>query len=159
MSTNKYKPHLLILPEDDANRQLANGFAMEVRDERQIQVLPEAGGWISVCEKFTADHIKGLHNYPERNLVLLVDFDGSADRPGKIGEWIPVDLKDRVFLLGVETEPEDLKKTLPGSLEDIGRMLGKDCREAGNDVWGHDLLRRNQQELRRLEQAVREFLF
>jgi hypothetical protein len=26
MSANKYKPHVVVLPEDDANRQLANGF-------------------------------------------------------------------------------------------------------------------------------------
>ena len=26
MSVNKYKPHVLLIPEDDANRQLANGF-------------------------------------------------------------------------------------------------------------------------------------
>jgi hypothetical protein len=26
MSPNQYKPHILVLPEDDANRQIANGF-------------------------------------------------------------------------------------------------------------------------------------
>jgi hypothetical protein len=36
--TNKYVPHLLVLPEDDANRQLAEGFVIEVRDERRICV-------------------------------------------------------------------------------------------------------------------------
>jgi len=26
MSPNQYQPHILVLPEDDANRQIANGF-------------------------------------------------------------------------------------------------------------------------------------
>ncbi len=30
MSVNKYKPHVLILPEDDADRQIANGFCTEL---------------------------------------------------------------------------------------------------------------------------------
>lgn len=25
---NKYRPHVLVLPEDDANRQIANGFLL-----------------------------------------------------------------------------------------------------------------------------------
>jgi hypothetical protein len=29
MRINKYKPHILVLPEDDANRQIANGFILE----------------------------------------------------------------------------------------------------------------------------------
>jgi hypothetical protein len=29
MSVNKYHPHVLVLPEDDANRQLANGFLLD----------------------------------------------------------------------------------------------------------------------------------
>ena len=29
MSVNKYQPHVLVLPEDDANRQLANGFLLD----------------------------------------------------------------------------------------------------------------------------------
>lgn len=29
MSVNKERPHVLILPEDDANRQLANGFQLD----------------------------------------------------------------------------------------------------------------------------------
>jgi hypothetical protein len=43
MSVNKYLPHVLVLPEDDANRQLATGFEIEVKHTRRIQVLVEAG--------------------------------------------------------------------------------------------------------------------
>jgi hypothetical protein len=42
MGLNKYKPHLLVLPEDDPNRQIANGFvhnpAVDL-NERAIQIL------------------------------------------------------------------------------------------------------------------------
>ena len=29
MSVNVYKPHVLVLPEDDADRQIANGFLLD----------------------------------------------------------------------------------------------------------------------------------
>ncbi|QEI40683.1 hypothetical protein BMF77_01255 [Dolichospermum sp. UHCC 0315A] len=41
MSINKNKPHLLILPEDDANRQIVNGFIQNLNvNNRAIQILP-----------------------------------------------------------------------------------------------------------------------
>ena len=40
MSVNKERPHVYVLPEDDANRQLAKGFQLQVdQNERQMQVL------------------------------------------------------------------------------------------------------------------------
>lgn len=51
---NKERPHILVLPEDGANRQLANGFLLEVdlARQRQMQVLAEAGGWRHVLHLF-----------------------------------------------------------------------------------------------------------
>ena len=44
MSVNVYKPHVLVLPEDDANREIANGFLLAPSLKlRNIQVLPCAG--------------------------------------------------------------------------------------------------------------------
>ena len=41
MSVNRYRPHIMILPEDDANRQLANGFVSHAFiAPRSVQVLP-----------------------------------------------------------------------------------------------------------------------
>lgn len=49
MSINAYKPHLLVLPEDDANRQIADGFVLDSNcNYRAIQVLRVAGGWLKV---------------------------------------------------------------------------------------------------------------
>ncbi|MEH1785097.1 MAG: hypothetical protein V7L23_05745 [Nostoc sp.] len=56
MSINKHKPHILVLPEDDANRQIANGFILDISlNSRAIQVLPEARGWQNVVDTFTND--------------------------------------------------------------------------------------------------------
>ena len=53
MSVNRYLPHVLALPEDDANRQLANGFLLDQYvSTHKIQVLPEVGGWTQVLELF-----------------------------------------------------------------------------------------------------------
>lgn len=50
---NKYKPHVLVLPEDDANRQIANGFLLNSNLNRNaIQILPIAGGWLKVVDTF-----------------------------------------------------------------------------------------------------------
>ena len=58
MSVNKYLPHVLVLPEDDANRQLANGFLLDrALMTRSIQVLAEAGGWTAVLDRFKSDHV------------------------------------------------------------------------------------------------------
>lgn len=32
MSVNRHKEHILVLPEDDANRQMANGLVLEMPD-------------------------------------------------------------------------------------------------------------------------------
>jgi hypothetical protein len=45
MSVNRYQPHVLVLPEDDANRQMANGFLLDqYLSTRKIQVLEEVDG-------------------------------------------------------------------------------------------------------------------
>jgi hypothetical protein len=77
MSVNKNRPHIFVLPEDDANRQLANGFFLDHslwnrrrrfqvlaldhslwNRRRRFQVLAEAGGWRRVLECFQSDHIQ-----------------------------------------------------------------------------------------------------
>jgi hypothetical protein len=56
---NRYQPHILVLPEDDANSQLANGFLLELDQSAltKIQVLPEASGWRVVLNSFESDHV------------------------------------------------------------------------------------------------------
>jgi hypothetical protein len=160
MSANKYLPHVLVLPEDDANSQLANGFHLQVdwARYRQMDVLPVAGGWKVVLERFLSDHVVAMNHYPSRFMVLLIDFDGREDRLQDVKARIPGHLVERVFILGVLSEPEALTKDL-GSFETIGSALAEDCREDTDTTWGHELLRHNADELDRLRDRVRPILF
>ena len=159
MSVNKYRPHVLVLPEDDANRQLANGFLLDqFLLTSKIQVLEEVGGWREVLDRFQSDHISRLDVYPDRFMVLLIDFDGREDRLNQARAIIPSHLIDRVFVIGVWTEPEALKADL-GGYERIGFAIADDCREGTDTTWGHALLRHNAGEIDRLRERVRPILF
>jgi hypothetical protein len=161
VSVNKERPHVFILPEDDANRELANGFFLDYslwNRRRSFRVLPEVGGWREVLEHFKSEHVAELDRNHNRFMVLLIDFDRKADRLDIARAAIPAHLSERVFVLGTLSEPEDLKPTL-GSYETIGLKLAKDCREETDSTWGHDLLRHNASELGRLLQYVRPILF
>jgi hypothetical protein len=152
---NRYQPHLLVLPEDRANRQLAIGFLLgEGLIAGQIQVRPEAGGWMEVLKRFESE-VRGMEKYAHRFAVLLVDFDGRNDRLDNVKAVIPGHLAERVFVLGVWTEPEALK----GSLERIGTELANDCRDGTSKKWDDELLKHNEGEVARLRQRVRPFLF
>ena len=159
MSVNRYLPHIMVLPEDDANRQLANGFQMDSQlDTRRMQVLPEAGGWTAVLDRFRNDHIAAMQSYPKRLMVLLIDFDERQDRISEVKAVIPLNLKDRVFVLGSWSEPERLRQQL-GGFEEVGGLLAKDCRENADATWNHELLRHNAEELQRLREQARAILF
>jgi hypothetical protein len=159
--TNRYKPHVLVLPEDDANSQLANGFLLDLDQSvlGTIQILPVAGGWNAVLEIFNRDHVAGMERYAERRMVLLIDFDGQQERMSQARDRIPECLRDRVFILGAWKEPEDLKTGGLGSYEAIGRAMAHDCRERTEAIWGHKDLKHNRPEMERLRQCVRPILF
>ncbi|MHC5823096.1 MAG: hypothetical protein ACYT04_46500 [Nostoc sp.] len=148
------------MPEDDANRQIANGFLLDLNlNSRAIQVLPEARGWKDVVEKFTNDYASTMRQYPHRWIALLIDFDKDKDRLSYVKLQIPNDLEDRVFVLGVLSEPERLSRDINKNFEKIGEALAKDCSDKTNEWWGHDLLKHNQTELDRMISSVKPFLF
>jgi hypothetical protein len=158
--SNKDRPHVLVLPEDDANRQIANGFHRQVdmTRQRQMQVLPAAGGWTKALDLFKSDHVREMDRYLKRLIVLLIDFDGKEDRLESAKADIPQHLADRVFVLGSLSKPEALKADL-GPYESIGSEMAKDCREETDGTWEHRLLRHNKSELNRLRERVRPILF
>jgi hypothetical protein len=158
---NKERPHILVLPEDGANSQLANGFLLgvDLNRQRQMKVLAEAGGWRHVLHIFESDHIAEMNRYTHRFMILLIDFDGQQDRLADVLPIIPDNLTDRVFVLGTLTEPEDLKREERISYEAIGSKLAQDCREDIYTTWGHNLLQHNERELNRLRECVRSILF
>lgn len=161
MSVNCYKPHILVLPEDDANRQLANGFLLEMPDQwrRQVQILPVARGWAKVIDEFRSQHVDGMFKYPSRTMVLAIDFDGQSGRLCEVRSRIPQELADRVFVLGVWTRPEDLKRLGLGSYEEIGQQMCRGCRSDFGSIWSHELLKHNGDEILRLLRAPVGTLF
>jgi len=161
MGVNKNRPHVFVLPEDDANRQLAIGFtlAVSMRFSRQIYVRRVAGGWTQVLECFLSDEVAGMESCPERYMVLLIDFDGNKQRLGEASGRIPEHLRERVFILGSWSDPEELKNQLKKALEAIGLALARDCREETDNTWSHDQLKHNAGELVRLRERVRPILF
>jgi hypothetical protein len=160
MSPNRFKPHVLVLPEDDANRELVVGFLLDYSLSRQtIDFLEVAGGWIKVLDRFESYEVPGMRKYPERFMVLLFDFDDDVNRLGIAKARIPEDLAERVFILGSLRDPESLRRAGLGNPEEIGLALAKDCRERTEEVWSHTLLRHNAGELARLRDQVRPILF
>jgi 5S rRNA maturation endonuclease (ribonuclease M5) len=158
MSSNKHKPHLIVLPEDDANERIVNGFLVRL-DSRAIQVLGVAGGWRKVVEEFMNSQVSKLQQYPERRILLLLDFDEDEKRLENVRQYIPNDLVDRVFILGVFSEPENLKSDIRKGFEEIGKTLADDCLNDTNNLWGHELLKHNRTELDRMTVLVKPFLF
>ena len=100
-----------------------------------------------------------MQQFPERMMVLLIDFDDNENRLSYVKTHIPDDLKARVFVLGVLSEPENLRTDINKSFEEIGEALAKDCSENTNELWGHTLLKHNKGELDRMASSVKPFLF
>jgi hypothetical protein len=160
MGANKYRNHVLVLPEDRAGHEMANGFQLhESVDTRVIQVLPNAGGWSRVRDGFAQELIAGMNKYPQRYVVLLVDFDRQEARLGDMKSVIPQELVDRVFVIGVWSEPEDLRREVGLDFENIGRKLASECRDDSKDLWYHPLLQHNADELERMTAVLKPFLF
>jgi hypothetical protein len=160
VGVNKDLDHVLVLPEDKANGDIATGFQLEVPFEcyRQMQILKPAGGWLAVLSVFNSEHVNAMQAYPRRYMVLLIDSDGEKDRIDKVTAKIPTHLRDRVFILGSLVDPEALKAEI-GSYETIGRALAADCRQGTSDTWNHQLLIHNQSEVERLRAMARQILF
>jgi len=158
--TNRYRDRLLVLPEDRANEEIVNGFIQNLNvNECHINVERIAGGWVKVVEKFNQDLVPIMDEYKKTWVVLLIDFDKDKDRLSWVKDLIPEDLKERVFVLGVLSNPEDLKNNINKSFEKIGESLANDCAENTNHLWGHDLLKHNKTELDRMIASVKPFLF
>lgn len=160
MTVNREKEHLLVLPEDDANRQIVIGFINDLNvNNSVIQVVPIADGWKKAVEQLTNDYGPGMRKYLKRRIVLIIDFDKNENRFSYVDSHIPEDLKERVFVLGVQSNPEKLKSDSRKSFEEIGKSLAQDCSDNPNELWGHNLLQHNKGELDRMASSVKPWLF
>ena len=160
MSVNKYQPHIFVLPEDEANREIANGFLLHHSvNLRSIQVLPNAGGWSKVKDLFYTVHAPEMDRFTCRHMVLLVDFDRDGSRFNQILKIVPAHLMKRVAIIGVWSEPEDLRRVGFTNTEELGTRLADECRSQQRQTWEHELLRHNLSELERIDLVFREILF
>jgi hypothetical protein len=123
-----------------------------------MQILKVAGGWNEVLSLFEAVHVVEMDRCPQRFMVLLIDFDGHADRLQRAQNSIPQHLTERVFIVGALVKPETLRAHL-GSYKKIGEDLASDCRKNTSVTWGHPHLQHNAGELDRLREHVRPILF
>ena len=91
---------------------------------------------------------------------MVIDFDGHhATRRAEFHDAVPTDVRDRVFVVGAAGEPQDLKRELHQTFEQIGRSLADHCANGTTDQWDHDLLKHNDADRRRLAATVRSVLF
>lgn len=155
---NNFKDHLLIVPEDDANRELAIGFLLGLPHGVNAQVQRSAGGWSAARDELN-NLAASMRDRPKRRVLILVDFDGEGARRDEVLRDLPDELRERVFLLGVWSNPERLQSALGHRRrEEIGRALAAECLSAQHSLWTHDLLRHNADELLRLREHVLPFL-
>lgn len=161
MSVNKYKPHVFVIPEDDADRQIADGFILHPGvATRQAQVVEPAGGWTRVLDTFKKEYVPLLQQNGRTHVVMIVDFDGDVDgRRSQFEDAIPHALRARVFVIGPRDTPESLRQVLRKGYEDIGRLLADDCEGNKTDTWNHELLYHNEADRLRLLETVKGFLF
>ena len=158
---NKYVPHVYVIPEDDADRQIADGFVLHpsVKDTR-IQIAPPAGGWPKVLKTFRDEYISKLRNHQNTHVIILIDFDDQVmNRKAEFEAEIPVEFNTRVFVIGSKDKPETLKKGVKKSFEEIGKSLADDCDAGTATLWGHEQLSHNDADRQRLIEIVKPFLF
>lgn len=159
MSVNQYKPHVCVIPEDDANRQLANGFVQHYEiDVRAVEIATPAGGWGRVLDVFETQYVPYLRRRSVAHVVMVIDFDGVEARRAECELRIPDDIKSRVFLIGARDNPEVLKAEMKASFETIGHLLASNCvNEQG--VWNHEHLAHNAAEIQRMADAMKSIVF
>jgi len=155
MSANRYQPHLLVIPEDDANREIVNGFRNHLSvKSRQVQVENVTGGWRKALDLLATEHADPMRKNQRRHVLILIDLDGQANRIEEAKRHLPEDLADRVFVMGSLETPERLAAALGMSKEKIGESLASECMGQDSNVWSHEQLGHNATELARMQASI-----
>lgn len=153
MSVNKYKHHIVIIPEDDANRQIAVGFQIAC-NTAQIDIRELGKGWSKTVNAFIEQQIPMMRKYDKRHVILLIDFDNQTNRLDEIQIQIPEEFKLRTFIIGSLKTPEDVRNTLQLTFEKIGQTAFLDCNNSSSSFWSNAQLLHNEAELNRLKQVL-----
>lgn len=108
---NRYRPHVWLIPEDDADRELAVGFLNhEAVADRVVGVRAPAGGWHEVLDVFESEYLPQLRRHLGAHVVMLIDFDGDESRRAHFEARIADDVRPRVFVIGSKDDPETLAR-------------------------------------------------
>ena len=132
---NKYKWHIVVVPEDEATRQLGNGLSNAFPSiVNRIKFLREAGGWADAIA--TVKDLE-LDKYSDRRVLLIIDLDQDDTRLGFIRSQPEISkFNNRIFILGSFKAVEQLKPIGEShNLENVGQRLGEDC-----SCWNDSLL-------------------
>ena len=146
---NKHKWHILVLPEDDATKQLGNGLARAFPAvENRVQVLREARGWEHAMDMIPSLDLK---KYVQRRVLLIIDFDKDGNRLNFIkSKPFVVPFSDRIYVIGCFDEAERLKNLVgENNLERVGERLGTDC-----NYWSSPLLANCKSDACRLKNEI-----
>jgi hypothetical protein len=101
-----------------------------------------------------------MREYPNLYAVLIVDFDGNAHRGSEIKHQVPEEVRDRVLVVAVLNEPENLRNSTGMKSEQLGRKIPGGCKDSNIDFrQKQELLAHNADEIRRLPEAVRDLFF
>lgn len=160
IAVNEYRPHVYVIPEDDADRQFAAGFELDFRlVPRAMQIMPVAGGWEKVIAKILADYVPKVRSNPYTHIVGIIDCDNRPDRIAELLSRIPADVRDRIFLLGTRDDPQAFRNAVRLSFEKIGIRLADECFQQEFSLWRHDQLIHIGIEIDRAEATLRPILF
>ncbi len=160
---NRHLPHVYVIPEDDSDRQIANGFVLHPGVQQAcVRIAAPSRGWQNALRTYQDSYVAMLRKYPSAHVVLLVDFDGKVDK--RMNEIVGATSTDdhlggRVFVLGPRQTPETLRSDLKMPLEEIGARLADACFTGNLEIWRHEQLGHNDAELQRLMTSVKPFLF
>ena len=125
---NKNKPHLVIVPEDEAWATLTRGFFM-ARAEGNIKVDRTCGGYNKEMTHFKDKLQPKMASNPNMHVLLLVDFDRKfASRMTNFTQLVYPDYNKRAFMVGCKDEIQNLNTEYGGGkLEDLGQTMGNIC--------------------------------
>jgi hypothetical protein len=155
MSANKHLPHLLVIPEDDANQDIMTGFRNHLSvNSRQIQVTNVANGWKKAINTFLDEHAGLMRKFETRYVLIMIDFDDRENRFEYALNQIPEDLRNRVFIMGCQDEPERVRAATGLTKEKLGEALAEACSSMAEGLWGNEILAHNQRELERMQTTI-----
>lgn len=131
---------------------------MPIRLEIEVLLNEKLYKYVPAFE-LPENFVDEMRQFTRSMIVLLIDFDQEENRFIFVQGRIPGDLIERVFILGVQSNPEMLRRVTNNTFEGIGEALAEDCVNKTTELWGHDLLKHNTTELDRMKLSVRPFLF